>query len=173
MPERVTIGCDPAITKKGSAFSVYHGETLIGWKTIPVKHDEGIIDPITRLAFKEFFIEHYQPGAKLYIEGAYLSTKSYISKKTGKRVSCSNPLSYQRLIQVISCITGIAQDLGYAIEEVSNQEWTTAVLRCQPYTPGNARKRLSLTFAKQLTGSDNLTEDEADAIHIGGYGARR
>ena len=163
MFEQIVIGCDPAISKKGPAFSVWRGESCIHWTQIPCKHDKGIIDPITKLAIHDLLLDYYCPTALLVIESTYLHPNP---KKR-------NPLTFKRLTQIISAITGIAQSIGYEIEEVTNQEWTVASLRCQTNTDSDTRKRLSLLFAVGITGDKTINDDKADAINIGGYRARR
>lgn len=85
----------------------------------------------------------------------------------GSRVAAVAVLS-----EIVGAVGALCDEVGAELVRVHPSTWQAEVLRCGPTAVRAARKRGSTTMAQALVGRE-LDEDEADAVLIGWWAARR
>ena len=164
MPNIITIGCDPAYAK-APAFSVYENERLTEYCKIPIigKY-KGYFPYYSVEDIDDFLYRHQQTK----FETIFAIEDTYYR---------NNANTFKRLSMLVEILCYLGDINGFDIQIIPNSTWTSEVLRLPTSAKRGQCKTASLLLAKPVIVEAGLSpicdEDITDAIHIGGFAARR
>jgi len=130
--------------------------------TIERANQAGRIEGRYDSALTAFMRRASEMGAVVYLEGIFLPERQ--GQSTPRNV-----LAFERLAEVHGEIKRAARLCAVPVEDVNPSVWHSAILG---FSRGREElKAAAMAKARTLTGRDDLTEHEADAVCIALHGA--
>ena len=151
------VGVDPD-TKRIAFAAIEHGRVLrVG--TLDRADSRGRILPGYDAALTAFMRRAQETGAVVYVEDIYLAGRN-----------AGSVAGFKSLAQVQGEILRVARQHSVPVVLVAASTWHSSMLG---FTKGReSLKAAAQTKARELTGRDDLSEHEADAVCIALYGSK-
>lgn len=160
----VVLGIDADTRRVAWAWCYSDGE-MSPARTIMRSNSRGAMTADYDQKLNDSFEILWRAGGCIYLEGIYLPAPD------GPRAERRNVRAFAALAEVHGEIKWVARGFGLRVEVVTPNKWHSAILG---FTTGRAElKAAAMEKARDLTGLDDLTEHEADAVCIALYGWRR
>lgn len=145
------------------AWAAVHGGRVVAVETIERSNTKSRMCEGYDLAVRSLFRRAFEKGATVYLEGIFLATHRGTSTKR-------NVDGFRRLAEMQGELKAAARACGVLVETVQANTWHANMLG---FVKGRDELQAAANrLAQEVTGLDDLTDHESDAVCIALWGER-